>query len=80
MATEAIFTAQAEQFPPGAVFEKLPEVTAKPERLGPAQDVGIPDSVQTVSPDRQPRPASGAVSTTSSGAPRDDAARSESRR
>lgn len=42
MATEATFTVPADQFPLGTVFEQLPGVTVKLERIVPGTDVVIP--------------------------------------
>ena len=42
MATEAMFTVPSAQFPLGTVFDELPGVTVKLERIIPAQDVVIP--------------------------------------
>jgi len=42
MATEAAFTVPTDQFPLGTVFDQLPNVVVKLERLIPAQDVVIP--------------------------------------
>jgi len=42
MATEATFTVPADQFPLGTVFEQLPGVTVRLERVVPSNDVVIP--------------------------------------
>ncbi|MWV65443.1 bacterio-opsin activator [Halorubrum sp. JWXQ-INN 858] len=42
MATEAAFTVPSDQFPLGTVFNQLPDVTVKLERLIPAQGTMIP--------------------------------------
>jgi predicted DNA binding protein len=42
MATEATFTVPADQFPLGTVFEQLPGVTVRLERIVPSSDVVIP--------------------------------------
>ena len=42
MATEATFTVPAYQFPLGAVFEQLPDVTVTLERIIPAQNILVP--------------------------------------
>lgn len=42
MATEATFTVPSDQFPLGTVFDQLPNVTIRLERLIPARDVVIP--------------------------------------
>ncbi|AHF98615.1 bacterio-opsin activator [Halostagnicola larsenii XH-48] len=42
MATEATFTIPADQFPLGTVFEQLPGVTVRLERIVPSTDVVIP--------------------------------------
>ena len=42
MATEATFTISSTQFPLGTVFDQLPDVTVKIERIIPAHDAVIP--------------------------------------
>lgn len=42
MATEATFTVPADRFPLGTVFDELPGVTVKLERIIPTQDVIVP--------------------------------------
>ena len=42
MATEATFTVPSDEFPLGTIFEQLPDVTVKLERIGPGTDVVIP--------------------------------------